>query len=273
MKNHYQVLGLDKNATLDEIRTAYKEYVVKFHPDKHNGDEFFKERFQEIQESYDYLSKHYKEYQFNDSYAPNMAYDEDFTIDIENVNFSCFPINIKKGETITFKWSVKTICLVSLIIDNGYTTQTFDDLNKIDSKSIKINRLNGNIIATLNCFNKDSSVSKTIYISERKESDSKSLTSNFTLKDNEKISKNQMTSKSGCLYDFTIITIDLIVFIALIILLEWLLFTYCSFNVYIMIALAILIMWGCAEINGVILRKYFPNLGMKKNSPNKEDNI
>ena len=32
-------------------------------------------------------------------------------------------------------------------------------------------------------------------------------------------------------------------------------------------------MWGCAEINGVILRKYFPNLGMKKNSPNKEDNI
>ena len=58
-KNYYQVLGLDENASLEDIKKAYKKYAVKFHPDKNNGDEFFTERFQEVQEAYEYLCKHY----------------------------------------------------------------------------------------------------------------------------------------------------------------------------------------------------------------------
>ena len=54
-KNYYQVLGLDENASLEDIKKAYKKYAVKFHPDKNNGDEFFTERFQEVQEAYEYL--------------------------------------------------------------------------------------------------------------------------------------------------------------------------------------------------------------------------
>ena len=58
MKNYYQVLGLNESATFDEVRQAYLKYANKFHPDKHNDDVFFKERFQEIQEAYEYIKAH-----------------------------------------------------------------------------------------------------------------------------------------------------------------------------------------------------------------------
>ena len=48
MKNYWQILGLEEGATLNEIKSAYKQYAKKFHPDLHHDDEFFKERFQEI---------------------------------------------------------------------------------------------------------------------------------------------------------------------------------------------------------------------------------
>lgn len=58
MDNHYcKILGLEKGASQEDIKKAYKKYAAKFHPDKHGGDDFFKERFQEIQEAYEYLKK------------------------------------------------------------------------------------------------------------------------------------------------------------------------------------------------------------------------
>ena len=49
MKNYWQILVLEEGASQDEIKKAYKKYAKKFHPDLHGNDEFFKERFQEIQ--------------------------------------------------------------------------------------------------------------------------------------------------------------------------------------------------------------------------------
>ena len=60
MKEYYKRLGLQENASFDEIKKAYKLYVSKYHPDKHSGDEFFKERFQEIQEAYEVVIKNHK---------------------------------------------------------------------------------------------------------------------------------------------------------------------------------------------------------------------
>jgi DnaJ-domain-containing protein 1 len=56
----YKVLGVDKNASLDEIKHAYKGLASKYHPDKvtHLGEEFrvlAEQRFKEIQEAYQKL--------------------------------------------------------------------------------------------------------------------------------------------------------------------------------------------------------------------------
>jgi DnaJ-class molecular chaperone len=55
-KDYYQILGLKQNSTQEEIKKAYRLYASKFHPDKHEGDKFFEEKFKEIKEAYDILS-------------------------------------------------------------------------------------------------------------------------------------------------------------------------------------------------------------------------
>jgi curved DNA-binding protein CbpA len=56
MKDYYYILGVDKNATIEEIKKAYRKLSLKFHPDKNNGDKFFEERFREVNEAYETLN-------------------------------------------------------------------------------------------------------------------------------------------------------------------------------------------------------------------------
>lgn len=60
MKNYYQFLGINIDSTDEEIKKSFKLYASKIHPDKHNGDKFFEERFKEINESYEILSDYNK---------------------------------------------------------------------------------------------------------------------------------------------------------------------------------------------------------------------
>ncbi len=53
----YEILGVSKNASQEEIRTAYKTLVKKYHPDLYQGDKSFAEKkTKEINEAYDTLS-------------------------------------------------------------------------------------------------------------------------------------------------------------------------------------------------------------------------
>jgi len=52
----YQILGVEKNATKDEIKKAHRKLALKFHPDKNLGDDAARERFKRVQEAYDVLS-------------------------------------------------------------------------------------------------------------------------------------------------------------------------------------------------------------------------
>ena len=55
-KDYYEVLGVAKGASADEIKKAYRKLAVKYHPDKNPGDKAAEEKFKEAAEAYSILS-------------------------------------------------------------------------------------------------------------------------------------------------------------------------------------------------------------------------
>ena len=55
-RDYYEVLGVDKNASADEIKKAYRKLAVKYHPDKNPGDKEAEGKFKEAAEAYSILS-------------------------------------------------------------------------------------------------------------------------------------------------------------------------------------------------------------------------
>lgn len=55
-RDYYEVLGIERNASADEIKKAYRKAALKFHPDKNPGDKTAEDKFKEAAEAYDVLS-------------------------------------------------------------------------------------------------------------------------------------------------------------------------------------------------------------------------
>ncbi len=61
-RDYYEILGVDKNASADEIKKAFRKAAVKYHPDKEGGDEA---KFKEVNEAYEVLKDQQKRQRYD----------------------------------------------------------------------------------------------------------------------------------------------------------------------------------------------------------------
>ncbi len=64
-RDYYEVLGVDKNATEDQIKKAYRTIAIKYHPDRNPGNKEAEEKFKEAAEAYDVLHDPQKRQQYD----------------------------------------------------------------------------------------------------------------------------------------------------------------------------------------------------------------
>ena len=64
-RDYYEVLGLDRNASPEEIKKAYRKLAIKYHPDKNPDDKEAEDQFKEAAEAYEILGNHEKKQRYD----------------------------------------------------------------------------------------------------------------------------------------------------------------------------------------------------------------
>src|SRR4249920_3885201 len=64
-RDYYEILGVTKSASADEIKKSYRKVAMQFHPDRNPGDKSAEEKFKEAAEAYEVLSDTDKKAQYD----------------------------------------------------------------------------------------------------------------------------------------------------------------------------------------------------------------
>jgi molecular chaperone DnaJ len=64
-RDYYEVLGVDRNASETEIKKAYRQMAIKYHPDKNPDDKEAEDKFKEVAEAYEVLSNSEKKQRYD----------------------------------------------------------------------------------------------------------------------------------------------------------------------------------------------------------------
>ena len=148
MKDYYYLLGLNNNASLEEIKSSYRKLSKKFHPDVNDGDLYFTERFKDIQEAYDVLSSLDRRKIYDLKYS-NKSESSRNNLNPEIKFFESNKKVIHIGDEITFRWetiNADVVILEPLGPVNNAGEITYRILNsKVNKIPFKLVAINSNI--------------------------------------------------------------------------------------------------------------------------------
>lgn len=138
MTDYYKILGIEKTATQEEIKKAYRKLSLKFHPDKNNGDAFFENMFKQIQEAYEILGNNQSRNEY-DRKSSNQSYSQNQKNNHSNFEpvieyFRADRTLFYSGDEITFEWKTYNADLIEI--------KPFGVVNANGNKTFKLNNIN-----------------------------------------------------------------------------------------------------------------------------------
>ncbi|QFI14755.1 DnaJ domain-containing protein [Borrelia sp. CA_690] len=174
-KDYYNILEIQKNASNEEIKKAYKKLAIKYHPDKNKGNKIAEEKFKEINEAYEVLSSPDKKRNYDSLGSTNFNvnsnnFEREFSSarfsDFEDLDFfsRIFSVSSRKKTTdreITLNISLYDAYMGSkkIIIINNKKIEIIIPKGTLETTKIKINNkgpinpisgIKGNLIVKFN---------------------------------------------------------------------------------------------------------------------------
>lgn len=196
MTDYYKILGLDKTASAEEIKKAYRKLSLKFHPDKNDGDEFFENMFKQINEAYEVLSNPSKKATYDRNFGNNKQYSQSYSSNYQQKQdpdpsiefFLSDKSYFYTGDTITFEWKTLHADKVQIrpfgvMLSSGSKAFRLTNFNK-EYLTVTIEatnfRLNKTVYKTIQLINRSfSSTSESTTENKSEANSSKNFSDNF----------------------------------------------------------------------------------------------